>query len=451
MIAKLTLNLIAAGILLVASTETSPTYAQDFEVLGKALTLDLASRQFDKVAARFDERVAAAIPPAKLSAVWDGLLGQVGAFRAISGARVEEQQGYRLVFVTCEFERATLDVKITFDSTSRVTGLFIVPSQSKMAWVAADYAKQSAFHERQVNIGSGRWQLPGTLSIPSGTGPFPAVVLVHGSGPHDEDETIGPNKPFKDVAWGLASRNIAVLRYTKRTSKYGKEIHESLAGFTVQDETIDDARAAVALLATLPEINPKRIYVLGHSLGGMLAPRIATGDARITGLIIMAGNARSLEEMIVEQVKYVAGLGGKTTEAEQKQIEASEQAAQQIRSPALTPSMTISVLGTSTPGSYWLDLRGYHPTEAAAALKIPILVLQGERDYQVTLKDFEGWKKALAGRSNASFKLYPSLNHLFIAGTGPSFPAEYSKAGHVSAAVILDLADWISGRDKEGK
>lgn len=450
-IAKLTLNLLAAVFLLGAGTEACATSDQDFEAVGKALAHELSSRQFDKVVARFDEGMKSAMPAAKLSTVWDELVGRVGAFRAIGATRTEEPRAYHFVFVTCEFERETLDLKIVFTSSGRVAGMFFVPSQSKVPWAAPDYAKPSAFHERQVTLGSGRWQLPGTLSVPNGAGPFPVVVLVHGSGPHDEDETVDLNKPFKDIAWGLASRNVAVLRYTKRTLKYGKELSESLAGLTVQDEAIDDARSAVALVATLPEIDTKRIYLLGHSLGGMLAPRIATGDALIAGLIIMAGTTRPLEEVFVEQVKYLAGLRGKMTDAEQKQIEAAEQTAREIRNPALTPTMTVRFMGSPTPGSYWLDLRDYHPGATAARLKIPMLLLRGERDYQVTAKDFEAWKKALDGHSHATFKLYPSLNHLFMAGMGVPSPAEYSKPNHVAQVVIEDIANWIPPRQEEPK
>ena len=433
---------------LMASARPVSALAQDYEALGRELVQNLAARQFDKVEARFDDRVAAALPVGKLSATWDTLLGQVGAFRAITGTRVEEQQGYHVAFVTCEFEKASLDTQFAFDSAGRVAGLHFVPTRPKTEWTPPDYARADSFQERQVTVGSGRWQLPGTLSVPGGSGPFPALVLVQGSGPHDQDETIGPNKPFKDLAWGLSSRGVVVLRYVKRTLKYGKESGTDPARLTVMDEVIEDARAGAALLAALPEVNPKRVYVLGHSLGGMLAPRIAEGDAHTAGIIIMAGSTRPFGAIVVEQVKYLAGLHGQPTEAAQKQIQAAEEAAKQIDSPTLTASETVKVLGVSVPGSYFLDLRNYAPAETAARLKIPILVLQGARDYQVTRADFEGWKKALAGESRATFILYPGLTHLFMEsaapGTGPGTPADYDRPSHVSMTVVADIAKWIA-------
>ena len=425
----------------------APQTTSDLESLAKDLTQQSAARQFDLIVTHFDEAMTSAMPAAKLVEFWDGLVGQVGAFQSIAGTRVQTVQGYQVVLVTSKFEKATLNVKWVFDSKSRVAGFFVVPVESDAPWTPPDYAKPASFHEQQITVGNAPWQLPGTLTLPNGTGPFPAVVLVHGSGPHDEDEAIGPNKPFKDLAWGLASRNIAVVRYSKRTLQYGKEIKAQGAGLTVHEETVEDARLAVALLAKRPEIDPRRIFVLGHSLGGMLAPRIAHGEAQVAGLVMLAGATRPLEQVIVEQLKYIAGLDGKIAPAAQKQIDAAEQSAKEIESPTLAADAKLNVLGTTIYGSYFLDLRSYHPAEVAAQLKIPMLILRGERDYQVTSEDFDGWKKALAGKPEVTLKVYPGLFHLFMPssspGTGLGTPADYQKPGHVVEPVIEDIASWI--------
>ncbi|HKM51906.1 MAG TPA: alpha/beta fold hydrolase, partial [Isosphaeraceae bacterium] len=293
------------------------------------------------------------------------------------------------------------------------------------------------------------WQLPGTLTEPNGAGPFPAVVLVQGSGPHDEDETIGPNKPFKDLAWGLASRGIAVLRYEKRTHKYAEQYVKDLGNLTVKEEVTDDARAAAALLAQQPEVNRKRIYVLGHSLGGMLAPRIAEGDDQIAGIIIMAGSTRPLGQIVVDQIKYLSTLKGPVGDGAKGQIEAAEKFARDYDSPTLKPRETVSMLGIPLPASYVLDLRSYDPGATVARLKIPILVIQGESDYQVTKKDFEGWEKALAGHNHVTMKTYPGLCHLFTPAGNPPSPADYDKPGHVAKATLDDIASWVDAQHGE--
>ena len=419
----------------------------DHEVVARAILAELSAGQFEKVTGRFDRRMAGAVPAARLAAAWQGMLAQFGDYRGITSARREEVQGMQLITLTCAFEKGALEARIAFNDQGQVAGLVFSPAGPRLEWKPPEYADLSGFREQPVTVSSGRWQLPGTVSLPTGPGPFPALVLVHGSGPHDQDETLGANKPFKDLAWGLASRGIAVLRYVKRTKQYGAQSSADPAALTVMDETVDDARAAVALLARLPEIAPKRIYVLGHSLGAMLGPRIAAGDPRVAGILILAGNTRPLEELLVEQVRYIANRDGKITEEEQKQIEAAEQTARDFRNPNLKPGMTVEMLGAKLPASYVLDLRNYHPAESAAALKIPVLVMQGGRDYQVRQADFDGWKKALEGHRNATLKLYPSLNHLFIAGAGPSSPEEYLKPGHVSGEVIQDIARWTSSQE----
>src|SRR5271166_4942358 len=244
----------------------------DFDAIGKGLVNQLVARQFDKVESQFDDQMKAALPVAKLPEVWDSLLAQVGPFKSIAAAKVMEKQGLAAAIITCEFERASLDAKIYMDAQGRVKGLFFEPASgspdaapAEAEWQPPSYAKPDKFRERDTTVISGRWELPGVLTLPNIKSAVPAVVLVQGSGPHDQDETIGSSKPFKDLAYGLASQNVAVLRYNKRTLQYGKEIKAQEAGFTVNEETVDDARAAVTLLAKRPEIDPRRIFVLGHS------------------------------------------------------------------------------------------------------------------------------------------------------------------------------------------
>jgi pimeloyl-ACP methyl ester carboxylesterase len=157
-----------------------------------------------------------------------------------------------------------------------------------------------------------------------------------------------------------------------------------------------------------------------------------------------------MEQLLVDEVHYVLSLPGTApTESDRKQVAAVEESAKKIESPDLKPGDTVNVLGGTMPASYWLDLRDYHPIDAAKALKIPILILQGERDFQVPLAtNFDEWKTAMAGRTNVTLKLYPNLNHLFITGTSPSVPQEYGKPGHVDEQVVADIAAWVSAGGK---
>jgi dienelactone hydrolase len=396
----------------------------------------LASGQFAAVVADFDAGMAAALPETALRAAWTSLGTQAGAFQRRAEVKTARQGVLTIATVTCHFERAVIDVQLTFDAAGRIAGLFFLPAYSD-----PPYATAAAYTERDVTIGTAPWTLPGTLTRPVRDALVPAVVLVHGSGAGDRDEAVGPNKPFRDLALGLASRGIAVLRYDKRNRAYPAAF-AAIRGLTVKDETIDDALAAVEFLRRDPSIDARRIVVLGHSLGGMVAPRIGQADSRIAGLIVMAGNTRQIDAMVAEQVQYLAKADGVITPQEQAQIDA---AAQTVASVArLTPADVANPAPIGgIPVSYWLDMRGYDPPAVARTLRQPLLILQGERDYQVTTTDLNAWKAGLAGKADVTFKSYPALNHLMIPGSGKSLPAEYAVPGHVDESVVADIAQWV--------
>jgi uncharacterized protein len=433
-----------------------PVAAQQPEAEAPAVTSakqvlqQIAAGQFDIVEARYDAQMSAGLPPGRLAAAWSSLLENGGSFQSVLGATVNRVQTYDVVILVCEFQKGPVDAQIVFDTEGKLAGLYFRPHrQPEPAWVAPAYAKPDSFTEQPLTLTNGKYELPGTLTMPKGDGPFPAVVLLQGSGPHDQDETIGPNKPLEDLAWGIASRGVAVFRYTKRTQKYGAQSSDDPAKLTVDDETISDARAAVSLLAKQAKIDPKRVFLVGHSLGAYVAPQIATGDPGIAGIAMLAANTRPMEQLMVDEVHYIMSNGGPPTTDEQKQVATIEESAKEIESPDLKQGDTVAVFGGTMPASYWIDLRDYHPIAVAQALKIPILILQGGRDFQVPpATNFEEWKKALGARKNVTLKLYPDLNHLFITGTGLSLPEEYEKVGHVDQQVVTDIAAWVSSGGK---
>jgi len=411
------------------------------------IVTQMVQGNFPAVEQRLADYIKPFLPEGKLQATWQGLEQQAGAFKQQVSAHTFDIPQGSVEIVTCTFEKMNLDVNVMFNDADEIIGLTITPEgaveqQYNVTYTSPPYAKTDRFHEREIQVGQGEWILPGTLSIPTGKGPFPAVVLVHGSGPNDRDETIPPNKPFRDIAEGLASQGIIVLRYDKRTKVYGTQMSEQLATLTVQEEVIDDVLAALTLLRSQPEVDSQQIFLLGHSLGGYLAPRIVTNDPAITGLIVLAGSARPLEDVILDQMTYVLSLNG--TDAT-SQIEAIKQQVARVKSPDLSSATPANELPLGVAAAYWLDLRPYHPAEVARELKQPMLILQAESDYQVTLDDFNIWQNALDNRSDVQFKSYPGLYHLFIPVEWgqKATPATYSIPGHVSEEVINDIANWI--------
>ncbi len=443
---------LSAGVFLAAlaflTSCAKPAPSAGVSAEGKAVGVEFVQKMttgaYADAVAHFDTVMKKAMSAEQLKQTWESIVGQCGAFKKTGPARTANQAGFDIVFVPCEFEKATLDTKIVLDKDGKIGGLWFVPhvDAADAEYSTPDYVQKDRFDEREVTVGTGEWKLPGTLTVPKGAGPFPAVVLVHGSGPNDRDETIGANKPFRDLAEGLASRGVVVLRYDKRTKVYPAKVVKE-PSFTVKEEAIDDVVAAVTLLRNTKEVNSKKIFALGHSLGGMLIPRIGKADPRIAGLIVMAGATRPLEDIILEQTIYLVSLNGTPSPEAQKKIDEVRDMVAKVKSPDLSPN---SPPMFSAPATYWLDLRGYKPAEAAKSLKQPMLIMQGGRDYQSTTAEYDGWTKALAGRPNVTFKLYPTLNHLFAEGEGKSTPQEYEKRGPVSKAVIDDLVGWIKAR-----
>lgn len=442
------LRIVPLALLLAVPSSQQPTSPAAVEARARAIIASLNAGEFAKIEAQYDEQLALALPPGALAKSWAASAAQLGPFESVTGVQVQQVATSQVAIATCAFQNYIVTLRIVFTDKGRISNLVSTGATTRAKWMPPDYADESTFVWRAVTVKTGRWEMPGILTVPKAAGQHPAVVLVHGSGPQDMDESLGPNKMFTDLAYGLASRGVAVLRYEKRTHKYHGQSSDDPAKLTVKDEAMDDAASAVAMLAAMPEIDPRKIIVAGHSEGAYLAPRIASGNPQIAGIVLLAGNVRPMEDLIVEQVKYEASLAGQTTPAVQKAIADAEASANELKNPDLKPGMTVHVLTSTLPASYVLDMRAYRPAEVGASLKIPMLVLQGERDYQVTMTDFALWQKALAGHANATLKSYQGLNHFFMMGTGPASPADYVKAGHVERVVIDDIATFCTNLAK---
>ena len=411
--------------------QVAPGHARD---ISTRLLDHLDRGEFAAAEAMFDAALRAAVPKDTLAAVWQSLPGAT----ARGEAELSREDATQVLRTPLHRAGTTFVATIAVDADGRVSGLLVRPVEAKVAPpppipADADYA------EMEMQVGEGAAALPATLAIPRGTGPFPAVVLVHGSGPHDRDETIGPNKPFLDIARGLAAQGIAVLRYEKRTKARPQDFTGGTFG--VDDETTNDAVLAVDALRKAAGIDPKRIFVLGHSQGGMMAPRIASVSGHVAGLVLMAAPARSLLDIVIEQNRRLAVLDdGKTSDAERDAIAQLTAQVRQTRDPA-TDIATRTLLGQ--PAGYWRSIDAVDPVADAAAVALPMLVLQGARDIQVVDADWGRWRGAFHADDKVSFKLYEKLNHLGIAGEGEGSLAEYQQPGHVDATLIDDVATWI--------
>ena len=300
----------------------------------------------------------------------------------------------------------------------------------------------------EITVGKGsEWELGGLLTLPKNAkGKIPAVVLVHGSGPQDMDETVLNNKPFKDIAEYLASHGIAVLRYNKRTFIYPTKIVENFRDFTINEETIDDALLAANLLRNDSRIDSEKIFILGHSLGGMTAPRIDVEGGNFAGIIILAGSPRRFADIWHDQaLDSIKTLSENDKIIGQAQIEEIMGYFDSFANMTNEEAKDYTLLGAT--GYYWKDLDSYPSNEYLINTNKPVLIMQGEKDFQVFAdRDYTQYQTLLGGKANITFKLYPELNHLFMTSTTGTID-EYSISDHVNSVVLNDIVDWITARN----
>ena len=389
----------------------------------------------------FDSIVKSKITEEQLATILPGIEKQFGKF--ISGIdtlinpSADGENELTTIDFGCKFDNGALTFKIVVNKKQEISGFWITPKTDKVEYKIPEYVNIAKFKEVEVEFGLPEWRLKGTLTIPRRIEKPPVVILVHGSGPNDRDETIGPNKPFKDLAWGLASKGIAVLRYDKRTKLYGDKMKH--ADINIQAEVIDDVLEAVNFLKVRDEVDKSKIIVIGHSLGAMVAPLIASQSQSICGIIMMAAPARKLEDLVLEQMEYIYSLKGTISEDERNFLSDLQLKVDSLKNRTLSPSTPI----IGIPASYFYDLAKYDQVKIVNGLKLPILILQGERDYQVTMKDFGIWTKELSKHKNVMLKSYPQLNHLFMTGEGKAKPEEYNLPNSVDIEVIKDIVAWV--------
>ena len=429
-----------------STPESTPTEAAHdepdpaaFERQAREFVELLADGSFEAAHDRFTESAAAELSATQLEQAWDQVTRNTGSFVSIDAVAYQgETDGRATVTVDTVFSevRSEFTIYLTEDG---VEG-FRLTDQGEFAWDPPAYADESAFEERTVTLDATEsCDLGGTLSVPTGNDSVPGVVIVHGSGPVDRDATFGPNKPYKELAWGLASRGIAVLRYDKRTQACDAD----LADVTIDDVATDDALTAIQRLRDHDRVASDAVFVVGHSLGGALAPRIATRDADLAGAVLLApGPARPIEELVLDQQRHLLDQQDLTGEEREEAMAEVRETAAKIRTLDIGDDEVLLGLGGR---EYFRTLAEYDGPETAASLEIPLFLGQGGRDYQVTVEgDFSLWEAALSEASDAQFTVYEDLNHLFQRGEGPSTGSEYYERDAVlDRRVVEDVAAFV--------
>ena len=385
----------------------------------------IVEKNYAKAYTFFDETVKNKISETLLKDTSEKLENQLGKFKSV----LETNKENKTYLYYSDFEKMKLDIKITFNDNNKIIGFFFLPHK--------ELKKENSLG-KDLNIKINNIELKGTILVPENETFKKLVIFVHGSGPNDRDETIFENKPFKDLAESLFTQGIASYRFDKRTLSNPESFNDKS---TIDDEVTNDIINIVAYFKNDSQFSNYEIIVLGHSLGAYLLPRIANKSNQISKIILLAANSQPLDKLIIEQYEYLYKLTP-TQELKDALQEVKEQTAL-LNSKVFNLNTTKENLPLNLSANYWKSIIDYKPIKEIQKVKIPILILQGERDYQVTMKDFKLWKTNLKDNKKASFISYPKLNHLFMSGEKPSDPKEYAIKGIVDEKVIEDIKIFI--------
>lgn len=433
------------AVALLSASFAGPSYGQDFRTRADRFMQALTTEQYDSAVVDFSPEVAAQLPASMLKQVWTGISAQLGGLKKYTFTSVASKDTISTYYYLAEFDKTNLTALVSFNPAGRINGFYFRPVeaslQKKPAYRVPSYVDTSAFTEAEIAI-PGLSPIPAARVTPKVGCPAPVVLLVPGSGPHDRNETVFDNQPFKDIAWGLGTMGIASVRFDNRSYRVGMD---KTAELDLNQYLLDDIASCLAYIRSEPTLfDTTRIFILGHSLGGVVAPISAKRDGRLAGIIMMSATARPLTEVVVSQYEYLGSLEADSLQEEVKtQIASVKEACDQIRK-RMFPRNKLFIFAS---GQVWYDLLDNDNVVAAKGLTIPMLLQFGGRDYQVIDADRRLWQQALGDRPNVVIKEYDNLNHLYQPGTGMAKNTEYmSNQAPVEGPVLVDIADWIKGR-----
>jgi pimeloyl-ACP methyl ester carboxylesterase len=409
---------------------TTPCLSQVVISAPDSLMSHLERKNFDRAEALFDERLLSKIDSEKLSLIWSQLVSNFG--RYIGSERVSTntvQDTLVRVQFSSRFESSVLTTTIATNiNTGKIAGLFFSPFKQ---YSSPSYVRSTEFASDALTLKTDDQKIHGVIVRPKSKFNGDVLILIPGSGRVDKDVTIGPNKIFKDLAEGLGTFGISSFRYDKATFTDPQFSPNSL-----DDEYLIQLRSIVEQFSKCDSI--KRIFLVGHSLGGWAAIQAASLDNKIGGMILLATPVTKISTTIENQGKYLLKqIGAKS--ADSTQYVELIQNAQRLNSGRFSDGEMF--LGMSE--QYWKSVEAFDPVKAFKRVAVPVIVVNGGRDYQVPASDMSNWASATNGITKIEALVINNLNHLFQRGDSASTPSEYLEPKSVDLTCMTALVDWI--------
>lgn len=418
----------------------------------KALIETLLSRDYAAAEARLSDQLKGALDAqGGLQALIDAMLDSTGALTGLGEAHMTRAMDMDVVTTEAVFERGAYKIIIALDGEGVAQSLLF---QSDTQTPEEPVPEGVTAEEVTVDAGTG-YPLGGTLTFPEAArgklpeaGPLPAVLLVWGSGPNGRDEAVGGNRVFAQLAHALAERGIAALRFDKRVVTYPEAAGRP--DFSVKQEYIEDVLAATRLLAADPRVDPERVFILGHSQGGMLAPRFVEEGADVNGLILLAGSPRTLTDILYDQQMDALGAAADDPAARKLYDDMRAEAEAVYQGTEEQALAHPPLYGGAMSAYYLYEMQKHDPIALLTGQQTKVLVLQGDNDKQVlTEADYGRYRAALEGQPYAQLKLYPGLNHLFMPSEAQNLAEamrEYNTPARIPDEVLSDIAAFVKGQ-----
>ncbi len=416
-----------------ATSNEAATDNNELKILSEKLAIQMAKGKFDDTYKVCSLTIKLKMTKISLQQAWNKTVGGMGKYIGVHEVTQQEVNNSQIVNVVLQYEYNGLKISFTYNKDGKIDGLWLNYSPIEEDPVSTDLYK-----EIKISFGKGKYPVTGILTLPKKVKNPPVAILVPGSGNHDANETVGANKPFRDIAWGLAEQGIASIRYSERVFLYPEIVKSN---FTIEMDSLNDAADAINYAYKSKQVDHGNIFVIGHSLGGMMAPKIAYDHPEVAGIVLLAGSPRRLEDIIFDQVMdALENTKGITAAQTKVSITTTKNAMNTIQK--LTEGSSKLILGY--PETYWYSLNQIDIADISTELKIPIFVAQGSDDFQVYAdKDYTMWQELLGDKKNVTFELYDNLNHLFMTSNGKTDVTEYNTAGSVEQTVLDDIVSWI--------
>ncbi|MBL4706825.1 MAG: alpha/beta fold hydrolase [Flavobacteriales bacterium] len=342
------------------------------------VTRHLMNEEYKQLHQMLDERMAAMLTPEKMAKTFQSFSKQYGKIQ--KGLEFSEQVKAEQTFYRqgLQLEKEKMNLLITLNDEQKLSNFLLKPYTPIYSWSPPSYANLSSFTEENIKVGDSLALLG--IYTQTKDASTSIVVFVHGSGPNDMDESLGPNKLFKDLAYGLASQGINSIRYNKRSFDYPSQMGKMM-NISIDDIVVNDA---VIAIQTAKDKGAKKVILVGHSLGGHMSAKIAD-QITVDGVIVLAGNVSPLEDLLVPQYEHILKNDPETS-INEFHLNMIKNQVKRVQDKDYDEKTAAPMLPLSLPASFWLSLKDYKPAKVSKKQAQAYLILNGERDYQVTIE-----------------------------------------------------------------